>query len=144
MAVERGRHFIWCAPENKFYSVPGREAVEKNQVVKLSTFCSLLPRWVKYNLFFLEAAFKQAQSPALSTPQPSSDHRLVWTSAHEAAAAQQQRANLAKHKCQITAGEKCIGMKHTNRKQAGTGSRKSGEEPKPQNYCESTYFGKDL
>lgn len=69
-AVERGGRFTRCAPENNFYSVPVREAVENNQLVKYSTFCSIPPRWVKYNLFFLEAAFEQAvTAPSSGHPQ---------------------------------------------------------------------------
>lgn len=130
--MERGRRFTPCAPENKFYSVPVREAVENNQVVKHSTFCSLPPRWVKYNLFFLEAAFKQVVITALLSPpsgsfksQICSDHRLVWTPAHEAAAAQQQQQHSKAGKTQVSDhwGEKVPWNEHTNRLLQALGSQ---------------------
>lgn len=142
--MERGRCFTQCAPKNKFYSVPVREAVENNQVVKYSTFCFLPPRWVKHNLFFSQSSFQTGcyHSP----PSPSQWPNLQWpqftlststrSSCSSATAATESKAG----KTQVSDQEKCVEMRHTNRKQAGTGSRKSGKETKPHSFCRSIFL----
>lgn len=146
----RGRCFTPCAPKNKFYSVPVREAVENNQVVK---YYILLPSTEVSKVQFISSwsSFQTGchHSPPLPTlwlsqqPNPQEPQISLNTSTRSScssATALLQRAKLAKHECQTTGGKNCIEMKHSNRKQAGTGSRKSGEETKPQNFCKSMFL----
>lgn len=142
--MERGRCFTQCAPKNKYYSVPVREAVENNQVVKYSTFCFLHRGEWSTTYFFLKAAFKQAVTTALLSL--SQWPNLQWpqitlststrSSCSSATAATESKAG----KTQVSDQEKCIEMRHTNRKQASTGSRKSGKETKPHSFCRSIFL----
>lgn len=64
----RGRCFTPCAPENKLYPVPVREAVENNQVVK---YYILLPSTEvsKVHFIFSQSSFQTGSyhSPPLPT-----------------------------------------------------------------------------